>query len=67
VPLRKCTIPLGATVVVSTFVLGVHWLPDMLAGLALGIASMLLAWRLTLAGRFSFLWGAGDAEPLAVR
>ena len=67
VPFRKCTIPLGATVVLSTFVLGVHWLPDMLAGLALGIASMLLAWRLTLAGRFSFLWGAGDAEPLAVR
>ena len=67
VPFRKCTIPLGATVVVSTFVLGVHWLPDMLAGLALGIASMLLAWRLTLAGRFSFLWGAADAEPLAVR
>jgi membrane-associated phospholipid phosphatase len=67
VPFRKCTIPLGATVVVSTFVLGVHWLPDMLAGLALGIASILLAWRLTLAGRFSFLWGAGDAEPLAVR
>lgn len=67
VPLRKCTIPVGATVVLSTFVLGVHWLPDMFAGLALGIASMLLAWRLTLAGRFSFLWGAVDAAPLAVR
>ncbi len=67
VPLRKCTIPVGATVVLSTFVLGVHWLPDMLAGLALGIASMLLAWRLTLAGRFSFLWGAGDPGPLAAR
>ena len=58
VPYRKCAIPLGATVVLSTFVLGVHWLPDMLGGLALGIASMLLAWRLTQANRLSFLWGA---------
>jgi membrane-associated phospholipid phosphatase len=62
VPFRKCTIPLAATVVLSTFVLGEHWLPDMLAGLALGIASMLLAWRLTLAGRFAFLWGPGAAR-----
>jgi membrane-associated phospholipid phosphatase len=58
VPFRKCTIPLGATVVLSTFVLGIHWLPDMIAGFALGIASMLLAWRLTRANRFAFLWGA---------
>jgi membrane-associated phospholipid phosphatase len=57
VPYRKCALPLGATVVLSTFVLGVHWLPDMLAGLGLGVASMLLAWRLTRAGRFAFLWG----------
>jgi len=58
VPFRKCTIPLGATVVLSTFVLGIHWLPDMIAGGSLGIASMLLAWRLTRANRFAFLWGA---------
>jgi len=58
VPLRKCVLPLGATVVLSTFVLGIHWIPDMLAGLALGVASMLLAWRVTRAGRLSFLWGA---------
>ena len=64
VPLRKCTIPLGATVVLSTFVLGVHWLPDMLAGLGLGIASMLLAWRLTRVDRLAFLWG--DARPVSV-
>jgi membrane-associated phospholipid phosphatase len=61
VPLRRCTIPLGATIVLSTFVLGVHWLPDMLAGLGLGIASMLLAWRLTRADRLAFLWG--DERP----
>ena len=63
VPLRRCTIPLGATVVLSTFVLGVHWLPDMLAGLGLGIASMLLAWRMTRAGRLAFLWE--DDQPVS--
>jgi membrane-associated phospholipid phosphatase len=67
VPFRKCTIPLGGTVVLSTFVLGIHWLPDMLAGVAVGIASMLLAWRLTRAGRLAFLWGQPDAISAASR
>jgi len=49
--------------VLSTFVLGVHWLPDMLAGLGLGIASMLLAWRMTRAGRLAFLWE--DDQPVS--
>ena len=47
VPLRTCVIAIGATVVLATFALGIHWIPDIVAGLALGIASMLLAHRLT--------------------
>jgi membrane-associated phospholipid phosphatase len=47
VPLRTCVIAIGATVVLATFALGIHWIPDIVAGLALGVASMLLAYRLT--------------------
>jgi membrane-associated phospholipid phosphatase len=45
VPGRTALAAIGATVVLATFVLGIHWIPDMLAGFPLGIASMLLAWR----------------------
>ena len=47
VPLRTCIMAIGATVVLATFALGIHWIPDIVAGLALGVASMLLAYRLT--------------------
>ena len=47
VPLRMAALAFGATIVLSTFVLGVHWIPDMIAGFAVGIASMLLGWRIT--------------------
>jgi membrane-associated phospholipid phosphatase len=40
--------------VLSTFVLGVHWIPDMMAGVAVGIASLLLAWRIVQRGRSPF-------------
>jgi len=55
VPMRVSALALGATIVLSTFVLGVHWIPDMLAGLALGLSSILLAWRLVRRGRSPFL------------
>ena len=55
VPLRMSALALGATIVLSTFVLGVHWIPDMIAGVALGIASVLLAWRIVHRGRSPFL------------
>jgi membrane-associated phospholipid phosphatase len=61
VPYRKCILPLGATVVLSTFVLGVHWIPDIVAGLGLGVFSMLLARRLTYADRLAFLWSGAPA------
>ena len=47
-PFRHSVAALAATVVMSTFVLGIHWLPDIVAGFALGILSVLLARRLDL-------------------
>ena len=63
VPARMSALALGTTVVLSTFVLGVHWIPDIIAGFALGIASMLLAWRLVQRGRSPFLGGVGLPQP----
>jgi membrane-associated phospholipid phosphatase len=57
VPLRTTILALGATVVLATFVLGIHWIPDVLAGSALGIASMLLAWRVARRGRLALVFG----------
>ena len=55
VPMRMSALVFGATIVLSTFVLGVHWIPDMIAGVAVGIASVLLAWRMVQRGRSPFL------------
>ena len=54
VPMRMSALVFGAAIVLSTFVLGVHWIPDMIAGFALGIASVLLAWRIVQRGRAPF-------------
>jgi serine/threonine protein kinase len=43
---RRASVPLGLTIVLSTFVLGIHWISDILAGLACGLASFRLAERL---------------------
>ena len=61
-PMRMSALVFGATVVLSTFALGVHWIPDIIAGLALGIASMLLAWRIVQRGRSPFLAGVGLSQ-----
>jgi membrane-associated phospholipid phosphatase len=55
VPMRMSALAFGATIVLSTFVLGIHWIPDMIAGFALGIASLLLARRMVARGRSPFL------------
>jgi len=55
VPLRMSTLASGATIVLSTFVLGVHWIPDMIAGFAVGIVSVLLASRIVRNGCSPFL------------
>lgn len=46
VRLRTPVLALGVTIILSTFVLGIHWLPDMIAGLAVGVSSVMLALRL---------------------
>lgn len=43
---RSPVLALGITVIISTFVLGIHWLPDMIAGAAVGGLSVVLAMRL---------------------
>jgi serine/threonine-protein kinase len=43
---RRAALPLGLTIVLSTFILGIHWLSDILAGLACGLVSFRLAERL---------------------
>ncbi len=57
VRLRAAFAALGTTVILATFVLGIHWLPDIVAGVAVGVLSVALALRLE-AGR--------TAEPAAV-
>jgi membrane-associated phospholipid phosphatase len=42
-------------------VLGVHWVPDMMAGVAVGIASLLLAWRIVQRGRSPFTYRPASA------
>jgi membrane-associated phospholipid phosphatase len=37
---------LGAAVALSTFALGIHWIPDIVAGVAVGIVSVEVASRL---------------------
>lgn len=43
IPLKHCVLALGTTILLSTYVLGIHWLADILAGLASGILSTLIA------------------------
>ena len=38
---------LGLTVVLATFVLGIHWLLDIIAGVLVGLWSVAIAWRCT--------------------
>jgi membrane-associated phospholipid phosphatase len=64
VPLRLAALACGGTIVLSTFVLGVHWIPDMIAGFALGIASLLLAWRIVFRGRSPFLATPACTAPV---
>jgi membrane-associated phospholipid phosphatase len=40
---RTPVLALGITVIISTFVLGIHWVPDMVAGVAAGGLSVALA------------------------
>jgi tRNA A-37 threonylcarbamoyl transferase component Bud32/membrane-associated phospholipid phosphatase len=43
---RSSLAALGAVIVLSTYVLGIHWLADIFAGLAVGVVAVALALRL---------------------
>ncbi len=43
--LRSCMLALGSTVILSTYVLGIHWVADIVAGLAVGVLGVALALR----------------------
>ena len=45
--LRHTVTALGLTVILSTFVLGIHWLADIVAGVGVGILSVAIALRMT--------------------
>ena len=47
VRLRNTITALGITVILYTFVLGIHWLADIIAGGVVGILSVAVAWRCT--------------------
>jgi len=44
---RVTVTALGTMVILATFVLGIHWVPDILAGVAAGALSVAVAWRCT--------------------
>jgi membrane-associated phospholipid phosphatase len=44
---RVTVTALGTMVILATFVLGIHWVPDILAGVAAGALSVTIAWRCT--------------------
>ena len=44
---RMTVTALTTTVILATFVLGIHWLADIIAGLAVGALSVGIAWRFT--------------------
>jgi membrane-associated phospholipid phosphatase len=43
---RWTVLLVGSIVILSTFVLGIHWIADILAGASVGVASLALALRL---------------------
>jgi membrane-associated phospholipid phosphatase len=59
--MRTTVLALGMTVLLSTYVLGIHWMADILAGAAVGVLGVFLAVRLdrALAGRTPAPAGAG--------
>ncbi len=65
VRLRTTVTALGLTVILSTFILGIHWLPDILAGLVVGSLAVALAVRFTdMTERWRLGWEALD-QPVA--
>jgi membrane-associated phospholipid phosphatase len=49
---RHTTLALGAAIILSTVVLGIHWIPDVLAGIAVGFLGVAAARYLSPLGTF---------------
>lgn len=47
VRLRYTVTALGLTIILSTFILGIHWLADIIAGVGVGLLSVAIARRMT--------------------
>ena len=56
VRMRTSVLCIGATIVLATFALGIHWIPDIVAGIGVGLGSVALAHRWTKSGEADFLW-----------
>ena len=52
VRLRTTVTALGLTVVISTFTLGIHWLPDIIAGFFVGALSVFVGLRFTRSSEY---------------
>ena len=50
VRMRRTVLVLGVIITLSTFVLGIHWLADIVAGAAVGIVCVAIAHRILLRG-----------------
>jgi len=64
VRLRHSVAALGTMVMLATFVLGIHWLADIIAGLAVGTLSVALGWICTDTSGRRELALASDAHPV---
>lgn len=62
VPFRGALAPIAAAIVLSTFALGIHWIADILAGIAAGLVSIHLAGRLLRASGHRHVAEAVPAE-----
>lgn len=56
VRLKTSFLFIGATIILATFVLGIHWIPDIISGIFVGLLSVILAHRLEKSGKADFLW-----------
>jgi membrane-associated phospholipid phosphatase len=63
VRLRSTVTALGTMVILATFVLGIHWLADIIAGTAVGLLSVGVAWLCTDTSERRELAHASDHVP----
>ncbi|MGZ5443447.1 MAG: protein kinase domain-containing protein [Thermoanaerobaculia bacterium] len=62
-PFRNALAFSGAAIILTTFILGIHWLPDIIAGIAAGIISVRLGERFV--PRLLQLYSAGTGGAIA--